>query len=124
MVARARTAYRMTRSSHLIAPSEGHDAGGRGSMNSGGSRGSSENSLTRSTATCPRLGSERAPTQKRVLSHHGLLQADEAANLERRAQSLDSADASPAYKAYQEEKLEGGEGQSRLPIGSRQGLTS
>ena len=47
-----RTAYRMTRSSHLIAPVVGHDAGGRGSTNSGGSRGSSENSLTRSTETC------------------------------------------------------------------------
>lgn len=47
-----RTAYRMTRSSHWITPLVGHDAGGRGSRNSGGSRGSSENSLTRSTATC------------------------------------------------------------------------
>lgn len=48
---RTRTAYRMTRSSHLMAPAEGQEADGLGSTNSGGSRLISENSLIRSTAT-------------------------------------------------------------------------
>jgi len=45
------TAYRITRFSHWIAPLEGHDVGGLGSTNSGGSLVSSEYSLTRSRAT-------------------------------------------------------------------------
>ena len=45
------TEYRMTSSLHSMCPVVGQDAGGRGSTNSGGSRSSSEYSLTRSTAT-------------------------------------------------------------------------
>jgi hypothetical protein len=45
------TAYLMTKSSHWTCPAEGHEGSGLGSMNSGGSRSSSENSLTRSIAT-------------------------------------------------------------------------
>ena len=48
---RRRTAYRITRSSHLMVPDEGQEAGGLGSTNSGGSRLISENSLIRSMAT-------------------------------------------------------------------------
>ena len=46
------TAYLITRFSHSISPLDGHDAGGRGSTNSGGSTSRSEYSFTRSSATC------------------------------------------------------------------------
>ena len=51
MFHKKRTAYRITRFSHLISPFDGQLAGGLGSIISGGSRGTSVNSLIRSTAT-------------------------------------------------------------------------
>ena len=106
-----RTAYRMTRSSHLIAPVVGHDAGGRGSTNSGGSRGSSENSLTRSTATCrKRLGRSQ---QRRGGAFSPWTVRDRRTDGPASKLVIGWPGAGPAYKTHQEEKLEKSPGQLR-----------
>ena len=75
------TEYRMTRSLQSMRPVAGQDAGGRGSTNSGGSRSSSEYSLTRSTATLRRTG-ERWHHQCVINSYHRLFKAYESSNHE------------------------------------------
>ena len=70
----------MTRPLHSIRPVVGQDVGGRGSTNSGGSRSSSEYSLTRSTATL-KVVSE-GTVNKELESYHRLLETNKLSNHE------------------------------------------
>jgi hypothetical protein len=74
-----RTAYRMARSSHCRPPADGQDGGGRGSVNSGPSRGSSEYSLTLSMATCK--GESGSRQNQCVPQYHRLFQPNKTADL-------------------------------------------